>query len=118
MTNQNLTIDHLRQAMEFMRKPDALEQQGIPKDWVCVLHPRLYGALRDHFKVKDIDNNTMIGMLYNPIERITGRKTFIINSAPDDRVEYMPEETMNLKYAEYFISLAKLRLMEENESED
>jgi len=112
-----LTLDTIKKMLEQMNKPDALEEKGIPKDWVCVLHPRLEYALKDHYKLNDLPPNSMIGFLYNSVQHITGRKTFIISSAPQDKVEYMPELTMHIKYADYFISLAELRKMSEDESE-
>jgi hypothetical protein len=110
----NFTIEHLKESIALINKPDALEGKGIPKDWVCVIHPYLERVLLDHFKPANTNPNTMMGFLYRPLERITGRPTYIIANAPDDKIEYMSKETMKERYKSYF-EMYPLPDMEEEE---
>lgn len=97
--NQSMTIEHLREAIEDLKKGDALQQKGIGKDWVCVINPKLEQPIKELSKqyIK-VPTYVMAGFELN---YIMGRRTFIINEAPLN-VEYMDEKTARFKYPSHF----------------
>lgn len=87
----------LQDAVEIIRKMqaegDALEKQGIAKDWVCVIHPVLYEHL-----LNLIPQDAGIIARIGGIEQFTRRKTYVESRTEMTEVRYMPEETYQAIY--------------------
>lgn len=109
-----LTIDRLKSTMANLPK-DPLLEKGIEKDWVCVINPALVSAIKQ--LLKDTPPAHYVSPLYE-LDYVMGRRVFIINEAPRN-VEYMPELTMRMKYAEHFQrQLQALSQDDESDSDD
>ncbi len=83
-----LTLEALNNAIQLL-KENPLLKRGIKPDWVCVLHPQMERLLLQEFPDQ-------------PLERLTGRRTYMIEAAPVDRMEYMTYEMMVTRYPAWF----------------
>jgi hypothetical protein len=110
-----LTIKALQNAIRALETGDPLQQRGIPKDWVCVIHPAIEQKLRYEMPKNEPDSIAqliqpppMAYLAYDVLRQYTGRETWVIDAAPMDKVEYMAKETMFGKYAQWFMARAIL----------
>jgi hypothetical protein len=83
----------LEMARKFKQQPDTLAQRGIPKDWVCVIHPVLYKHLLELIPQD-------AGIMARSIEQFTRRKTYVDSRAEMSEVHYMPEQMYQMIYGE------------------
>lgn len=93
-------LQNLQGMLANIEANDPLLQRGIQRDWVCVIHPSMEFHLR-HSAPLNPD-------AFDRLERITGRETWILNSAPMNKIEYMPKLDMYKRYAEEFAAQARL----------
>lgn len=114
--NSNDIINQFRDIQKQMNESDPLKD--IPKDWVCVIHPQLEYLLMDEYSKGGPTVMPGFGQGYFgalTIETITKRKTYIMNSAPNDRVEYMDKNTFVLRYGH--VDIKQMKSIHENEDE-
>jgi hypothetical protein len=108
-----LTLETLNDAIRLL-KEDPLLKRGIQQDWVCVIHPLIEQKLKEEFKLRQPEQPPFgaqppVWLVYDQLRQYTGRKTYVIDAAPQDRVEYMSEETMRSKYNDWFLVMDRLR---------
>lgn len=108
----SLNLDTLKEMIKDLQDCDPLLKNGIQKDWVCVIRPRMVPMVQDFLK-----KHPYIQTLSPQGELNTyfGRSTYIINEATQD-VDYMPKGEMYAKYAEHF--LRELEAMKRMQKED
>jgi hypothetical protein len=94
--SSNDMIDALKAIHAKMQAQDPLLKRGIERDWVCVMHPEMADWVMRQA------TDTLPSDVWRGMTSVTGRKTFIIESAPRGVVEYMPEPVMKDRYAAYF----------------
>lgn len=114
--NTNQILASLKAMHEKYNGPDPLEQQGIPKDWVCVINSKTYYEVK---RAIDLQPALPYGNYGDPVERSIGRKLMIIDMA-DDGANFMPELEVYRQYAAHFlyqIQIAKERKAREAEQE-
>jgi hypothetical protein len=105
----SLDYDTLMKAVEMLKDP--LEQRGIKKDWLCVIHPRLVQPTREAAKGLGVADWDVCDL-----SRITGRTTRVMNSAPETEIQYMSVVEFVKRYGEEVLALARLqREMRERE---
>lgn len=113
MINERVFLE----GIERLKKGDALEQRGIGRDWVCVIHPALVKAVLDEWrKLPQHD-------LFSPtreaeLEAALGRKVFIVEPAPLDRIEWMPQKTMLLRYHDWFVAVVNTAASAPDDADD
>jgi hypothetical protein len=115
--NTNQIFASLKAIHEKYNVPDPLEQQGIPKDWVCVINHKTYYELK---RVIDLQPPSPYGNYGDPVERSIGRELMIIGMA-DDGANFMPKLEVYRQYAAHFlyqIEIAKERKSREAEESD
>jgi hypothetical protein len=102
-----LTMEALKGAIDMLKKGDPLQQKGIGRDWYCVINPALVSHIMEFEK-----QNPAPPYVFNKLDYVMGRRTFIVNEAPLD-IEYMTEEMFRRKYPdvanEYFEQLEEIR---------
>lgn len=88
-------LESLRRKIKAIQAEDPLLKRGIQADWVCVIHPALIPVLRE---VVGMTETKLTADPFQHLEMLTGRKTYVMNSAPQASMEYMSPEVFQRLY--------------------
>jgi hypothetical protein len=105
-------VSDLIEIQEWLTKNDPLLNKGVQKDWVCVVHPRLVQPILDTYSEVSP---------FPPYDRLSyalGRRVYVFDTAPDDRIEYMSEFTLRAKYPKEMAENDRLRQEWMNDDND
>lgn len=109
-----MSTELLLDMMKTLKNADPLLKNGVQQDWVCVIHPGLVSHIGDFYK----EHQPTHFVPYNKLDYVLGRRVFIINEAPTDKIEYMPEMTMRMKYFNHFLRELEMRAKRKEKEED
>lgn len=105
-TENTLKRDDLLKALADMNRPDPLEEKGIGRDWVAVIHPAMIKPLMDAYEKEFSASRSPLLPEWEKLRHMLSRKTYIENHAPTNKIEYMTELMYAAKYGRFGIASA------------
>lgn len=109
-----LNIQTLVEMYNRLAEYNPIRNNDIPEDWICVIHPSMERHILDLEDSKSLHYTVYLSVA-DRLQRIVGRKVFIQNTAPMDKIEYMSLATWASKYANE--ELAKIEYRQERKAE-